>query len=83
MPIILVALKTDMRREDPNGTLKPVDGFNLMNKIGAAKYVECSAQTREGLAEVFLEAAKTVLDEGSSNSKRKKKRENRGRCKFL
>ena len=71
VPTVLVALKTDMRQMDPTGTLKPADGFNLMKTIKAMKYVECSAQSREGLCEVFQEAAKVVLDQAPKPKKKK------------
>jgi len=60
-PIVLVATKIDLRREDPSHTLSTSDGKRLRAKIKAAKYVECSAKTRDGLQEVFEEAARSVL----------------------
>lgn len=62
-PIVLIATKTDLRSEETvERTLSPSDGRKLRTKIKAHKYVECSAKTREGLREVFEEAARAVLN---------------------
>jgi len=69
-PIILVGTKLDLRgkpeavsslkenNEEPVTTEK---GESLAKKIGAKKYLECSALTQEGLAKVFEEAVKVIL----------------------
>jgi len=69
-PIILVGTKLDLRgkpeaiqslkenNQDPISTEK---GEGLAKKIGAKKYLECSALTQEGLAKVFEEAVKVIL----------------------
>ena len=36
-------------------------GVELAKKLGAAKYMECSALTQKGLFEVFEEAVKATL----------------------
>nr|NP_001027789.1 Rac5 protein [Ciona intestinalis]CAD48479.1 Rac5 protein [Ciona intestinalis] len=70
IPIVLVGTKLDLR-EDPE-TLKtlgernlvPVtktQGLQLAKKVGAKKYFECSALTRENLDELFLEAMRNAL----------------------
>jgi hypothetical protein len=56
-------------------------GFELAKKIGAKKYIECSALTQENLAKVFEEAVKVVLmpsktselDEPSADKSKKPK----------
>ncbi|XP_078489007.1 rac5 protein isoform X2 [Ciona intestinalis] len=70
IPIVLVGTKLDLR-EDPE-TLKTLgernlvpitqtQGLQLAKKVGAKKYFECSALTRENLDELFLEAMRTAL----------------------
>lgn len=77
VPKVLVALKLDLRN-DPHviEELKktnqhPVStdqGIEMANRIGAYKYLECSARTKEGLREVFEHATRAAL-----LSKKKKK----------
>jgi len=69
-PIILVGTKLDLRskpeaiqsmkdnNQEPVTTKK---GEELAKKIGAKRYLECSALTQEGLAKVFEEAVKVIL----------------------
>ena len=64
-PIILVGLKLDLRDDKETveklkkERLAPItyeQGMKMAEKIGAFKYVECSAFTQKGLKEVFDEA---------------------------
>ncbi|PMD32636.1 Rho GTPase Rho1 [Hyaloscypha variabilis F] len=82
--IILVGLKKDLRHdpktiEELHQTRqKPISykqGAEVAKKIGAYKYLECSALTKEGVAEVFEHAARAAI------LPRKKKREKRERKK--
>jgi len=69
-PIILVGTKLDLRTkpeaiqslkdngQEPISTKK---GEELAKKVGAKRYLECSALTQEGLAKVFEEAVKVIL----------------------
>ena len=71
-PIVLVGLKIDLR--DDKRTLKELEkertqlisyeaGMQMAEKIGAYKYVECSAKTRKGLKDAIdtaIVAAHTV-----------------------
>jgi GTPase SAR1 family protein len=62
VPILLVGLKTDLRK-DPNSLamlqaqgikpVSPAQGQQVADEIGAAKYVECSAKTKDGVQNVF------------------------------
>lgn len=70
-PIILVGTKLDLReKESAVATLKesgqepvtPEQGAACAKSIGAAKYLECSALTQEGLSEVFEEAIRICLN---------------------
>ncbi|KAK9449909.1 small gtpase-binding protein [Limtongia smithiae] len=82
LPIILVGCKKDLRNdpktiEELNKTSqRPVsaeEGQAVAQKIGAAKYLECSARTQEGVREVFEHATRAALQERSSKSKKSSK----------
>jgi len=69
-PIILVGTKLDLRgkseaisslKENNQEPISSEKGEALGKKIGAKKYLECSALTQEGLAKVFEEAVKIIL----------------------
>jgi len=79
IPLILVGTKLDLRdNKETNEKLskigqKPVtpeQGVELAKKIGAYKYMECSAMKREGLKDIFDEAVKAVLF-GTETSQKK------------
>ncbi len=64
-PVILCGTKIDMRKDSRTlqslqakgaSPISKEQGEQLAKRIGAIKYVECSAKTREGLKEVFDEA---------------------------
>ena len=80
-PIVLVGLKRDLR--DDKETIeklaevkrKPItceQGVKMAEEIGAFKYVECSALTKEGLKNVFDTAA-AAAHGGLDTLKRKRK----------
>jgi len=69
-PIILVGTKLDLRakpeaiqslKENNQEPISTKKGEELAKKIGARRYLECSALTQEGLAKVFEEAVKVIL----------------------
>jgi GTPase SAR1 family protein len=69
-PIILVGTKMDLRsnpeviaklQADGTKPITALEGQRLAEEIGAAKYLECSALTQQGLKAVFDEAIKTAL----------------------
>jgi Rho family protein len=68
-PLILVATKTDLRRDDNTRRMlgaqgqKPVtpdQGAEVAQEIGA-KYIECSAKTGTGVQEVFALALRESM----------------------
>ena len=69
-PFIIVGNKLDLR-DDPTMLkvlaeqgLQPIafeTGRQFAQQTGAAKYIECSARTQEGLRDVFDEAVRLVL----------------------
>lgn len=78
IPIILVGNKKDLRNDEKlryelqKQKLEPVrpeQGKQMAEQIGAVAYLECSAKTKEGVREVFEKAAHAALQ-----SKLKKKR---------
>jgi Ras family protein A len=70
LPILLIACKKDLRN-DPKviedlrrigqHPVTTEEGQNMANKIGAYKYLECSARTGEGVREVFEHATRSAL----------------------
>ena len=55
-------------------------GEEVRKRIGAVKYIECSAKTGEGVREVFEHATRAAL----TNHNRKKDRRRRGnKCMIL
>jgi len=69
VPHILVGTKIDLREAehpDPNsGKFEPITpemGHAMAKQIKAAKYVEVSSKTRQGLEEVFAQAIDLVLE---------------------
>lgn len=87
LPIILVGCKKDLRN-DPKiieelrkNSQRPVssqEGMAVAQKIGAARYLECSAKTGEGVREVFEHATRAAL-----LSKGSKKKRSGGKCMVL
>lgn len=70
VPIILVGCKTDLRNDSKTieelkrTSQRPVttdEGQAVAQKIGALKYLECSAKTGEGVKEVFEHATRAAL----------------------
>ncbi|KAK6181426.1 hypothetical protein SNE40_009274 [Patella caerulea] len=62
-PIILVGTKRDLRDENPNKTdvISYYKAKKTARRVGAGSYVECSAVTNDGLAEVFRQASVSAL----------------------
>jgi len=80
-PYILVGTKADLRQD--NDTQQRLqergetvvsfeEGEELAKELGAAKYMECSAITQEGVKDVFDEAIRTALKRYLSPSTGKK-----------
>mmetsp|Transcript_28421 Transcript_28421/g.45715 ORF Transcript_28421/g.45715 Transcript_28421/m.45715 type:complete len:104 (+) Transcript_28421:446-757(+) len=70
VPIILVGLKSDLRKsqvhkkdyEDGRPSIVSCEqGEEMAKNIGATKYMECSALTRDGLEDVFETACCTAM----------------------
>lgn len=70
IPIILVALKVDLRHDissqqylESKGqvAIEPSAGRNMASRIAAHDYMECSARTGEGLSEIFNTAISLVV----------------------
>ena len=68
-PLILVATKTDLRRDDTTRRMlgaqgltpvTPEQGAEVAREIGA-KYIECSAKTGNGVQEVFALALRESM----------------------
>ncbi|KAJ2492345.1 Ras-like GTP-binding protein rho1 [Coemansia sp. RSA 2050] len=74
-PIVLVALKSDLR-DDPNTIremmaryheepIKPEQGEEMARRINAVSYIECSSLRNENVTKVFEVAARHALRAGS------------------
>jgi len=70
LPIILVGCKKDLRydqraieelRKTSQKPVSPEEGEEVRKKIGAYRYLECSAKTNEGVREVFEHATRAAL----------------------
>nr|QIV64776.1 Rho GTPase [Penaeus vannamei] len=71
-PIILVGLKTDLRRgRSDDEVVSTAQGKELARKIGAAAFFECSARALSGLDDVFRAAAKAAVDHHRRKTKRR------------
>ena len=80
VPIILVGCKCDLRndpstieklRQNSQQPVSSAEGQSVADKIGAQKYLECSARTGQGVKEVFESATRASLmtKDGKSGSK--------------
>jgi len=57
---------------DTVATVGREHGMKTAKRIGAHSYVECSALSGVGLADVFFEAAKAALNAGASRRRRRR-----------
>ncbi|XP_064649103.1 ras-like GTP-binding protein Rho1 [Lineus longissimus] len=71
VPIVLVGNKKDLRNDSnvirelsrhKQLPVKPAEGREMQDKIGAQEYLECSAKTREGVREIFEAASRAALN---------------------
>lgn len=58
---------------DANRGIRHKQGEEVRRKIGAYKYLECSAKTNEGVREVFEHATRAALLSRSKRGKHKNK----------
>lgn len=60
-PFILVGTKLDLLSNFPTA-IRTKQGMDLAKKLGAIKFLECSALTQSGLKSVFDEAIKIGIN---------------------
>lgn len=60
IPVIVLGLKRDLRREGPPEMIFPQEGVRIAQQMRCDKYCECSALTGELCNEVFEDIAKTA-----------------------
>ncbi|KAL1306051.1 hypothetical protein AAFC00_004177 [Neodothiora populina] len=60
LPVILLGLKRDLRREGVDGMVMPYEGLNTAQEMRCDRYCECSANTGELCAQVFEDLARTA-----------------------
>jgi len=84
VPLVLVGTKSDLRGDQEQMSQLTSKGLTMVSnqdaqimakEIGAAKYLECSALTQEGLKAVFDEAIRAALQP--------KKKKKKGGCQIL
>jgi len=87
-PIILVGTKVDLREDaatveklsqKKQAPISYEQGLQMMQEIGAKKFMECSALTQQGLKAVFDEAIRAVISPQNTAPKK----ERRGGCSLL
>ena len=80
VPILLIGTKLDLRtnkdtlnklQESGMAPISNSQGLATAKKIGAFKYLECSALEQRGLKDVFDEAIRVVLDPPKEEKKPK------------
>lgn len=83
VPFLLIATKIDLRNDpatrqqlarDKESIIRPEEGKAMADKVGAWRYLECSAKTREGVRAVFDNATLAALQ---------KKKRRKGMCTVL
>lgn len=92
VPILLVGCKVDLRN-DPKTieelrrtSQRPVtteEGNSVAQKIGAGKYLECSARTHDGVREVFEHATRAALTAHGQKGGKSSSREGKKKCLIL
>ncbi|KAF1349783.1 P-loop containing nucleoside triphosphate hydrolase protein [Delphinella strobiligena] len=60
LPVLLLGLKRDLRREGVEGMVMPYEGLNTAQEMRCDRYCECSAVTGELCAEVFEDVSRTA-----------------------
>ncbi|KAJ3270176.1 GTP-binding protein Rho1 [Borealophlyctis nickersoniae] len=86
LPVLLIACKKDLRTDSRvvetlarmgQMPVTPEQGYAMAQKIGAYRYLECSAKTGEGVHPVFEHATRAALQVG------KQKRAKKEKCRLL
>ena len=87
--MILIGTKSDLRNDDATilrlkeegkAPLTFTDGLKAQRKIGAVKYIECSAKTLQGVQDVFEEAIRIGMNPEVAAVATKKKK---SRCTLI
>lgn len=60
LPVIMLGLKRDLRKEGPPEMIFPQEGVRIAQEMRCDKYCECSALTGELCKQVFEDIAKTA-----------------------
>lgn len=60
LPVILLGLKRDLRREGVEGMVFPQEGVRVAAEMRCDRYCECSAVTGELCKEVMEDVARTA-----------------------
>ena len=92
VPVLLIGNKIDLR-EDPDTLqflnenkrvpISKTQGLTVAKKIGATKYMECSAKTGKGLKDVFTTAAEVVVSPEIFQQPNSKNEKKKPRCAVL
>lgn len=67
IPYLIVGTQSDKRSNSKKRLVKKTEAKKQATKLGsAAKYIECSAKTREGVEEVFIQSIISALGKNSN-----------------
>nr|XP_055113260.1 transforming protein RhoA-like isoform X3 [Symphalangus syndactylus] len=61
VPTVLENYVADIEVDGKQEQVKPEEGRDMANRIGAFGYMECSAKTKDGVREVFEMATRAAL----------------------
>ncbi|XP_047415083.1 transforming protein RhoA-like isoform X3 [Sciurus carolinensis] len=61
MPTVFENYVADIEVDGKQEPVKPEEGRDMANRIGAFGYMECSAKTKDGVREVFGMATRAAL----------------------
>lgn len=65
--MLFSATKSDLRKDENDSLISIKEGKKMSRKIGAVKYMECSALNQEGLKEIIAESVRASIKSKKKN----------------